>query len=235
MNPTQSNFILDDAVKTLRSPSGHFGILRMNFFVMGIIFLFICSFSVSLIKVELQGPLKNVSVAFLNGRSLLSTVFLFVLVLPALYRSAYKITSPIEIWSNIKPLVYAFVFANVVKILYSLYMSKFTSDQQSGEPFTVWEKAGGGTEGYCSTSNILQNRGASVECGERSSIRKFLDSLLDTTNTVSDAVIGSLWFSYLTPGKVGVDGGIQTADTNTLFSILAVLFGLIQRASMKSA
>ena len=225
----QASLIFEDAMKTLQGPTSHFGLLKMNFFVVGIVLLFLCSISIAIIDDSSVGSITSLAKAFSANTALITAVFLLIVILPAVYRSAFKITSPIDIWANIKPVVYAYAFALIIQVLYSLYMSKFSSAENDGD---VWLKEQSVYEGYCSVMNILENANAKTECADRSTLRKVIDSVLDTTNTVSKAVLNSFWFY---PYSDSTGGGLLLGSVTQTLTILTLVFGLVQRACLKVA
>ena len=209
---SDSTQLIDDAVKTLQAPQSQFGILKLNFFMTGLGIMFLLSFIAAIMYQKnqteqngqnlLRGPMEY---AYDVSRDLIKLVFVFVIILPALYRASMNITNPASVWSNLKPLIYSFGLASLIPIVVSRYLSS------------------NGTGGKCN----LDNAGSEV-CAERPTFTKFKDSVLETLGSLADAVRDSGWFNQQ-------DAGITAAPLSSIANLsgLAIIFGLVQRASLK--
>lgn len=221
---------LDEAMKTLQAPQSQFGILKLNFFMTALGIMFILSVTAAVMYQTSQDPTKRtgqtlflpwMTNAFEVSRQLLTVVFIFVIVLPALYRASLNITNAANVWTIIKPLIYSFGLASLIPLLYNRYTTRYDPPEYSSgttlaNPQTV-------AFVYCSMSTS-----SAADCIERPTFTKIKDSVLETLNALSNAISSGFWFNQ-SEFKV-FERSLMSTST---LSAIAVIFGLVQRAALK--
>ena len=247
MSKVKTDWIGEVGIKSEKSP---IGLLNKRFFMVGILIILSSqlykAFVIKHVAADDSEGEKNInsplSVLSKDAQVVFGLLFLFLVTAPAFYNVGRNITDLRSMWSGLKPLSYAVLIAVVVNSL-----GFFITTDKTTDTTPVTHK--------CTSRPDLAN------CLKRSATGKLRDAVLETAMTVSHVVQLALGEFYPTSAGAGPTGhgtatGFNPIEAGTFTKqdnvgglsgglipnyltasnvvVIALIFGLVQRAAVKA-